>query len=200
MPDDRELVERVLEGDPAAFDALFARHEPAVRGHLRRIVRAEAVVDDLLQEVFLRVWTRAEQWSGEGAFRNWLLRVATNVALNHLRSVRRRRQQPLVPPTPPNRGREDIEEDESPAPGWMVDASALGPDVLVEMAEQREMFARLIDRLPETEREVVRLAHEAEMDLREIAEELGIPEGTVKSRLHYARRQLARQWGALKPD
>ena len=194
MPSDSELVRRVAGGDAEAFDALFARHKSPVCRHLVGMVRDRGVADDLLQETFLRLWTRAEQWTGGGTLRNWLLRIATNLALNHFRSVRRRRQQPLEPPVPPNRGREDAEDEEDFVPGWMIDASALGPDALAEFAEQRELFGRLVDRLPDDKREVFRLAQEAELNLREIAEQLGIPEGTVKSRLHYARRRLAREW------
>ena len=193
-PDDRALVERVAAGDAEAFEALFARYADAVRRHVGRMVRYGGAADDLAQEAFLRVWTRAEQWDGRGSFRGWLFRIATNLALNHLRSVRRRRQQSLELPAPEPLSDED---DEPLAPAWMIDASALGPDAIVEAAEQRDLYRRLVDRLPDDKREVFRMAHEAEMPLREIAESLGIPEGTVKSRLHHARRRLADEWRGL---
>ena len=194
--DDRALVERVVAGDAEAFEALFARYREAVGRHIRRMVRHGGAADDLVQEAFLRVWTRAEQWDGRGSFRGWLFRIATNLALNHLRSVRRRRQRPLEPPPEPL----GDEDDEPMAPAWMIDASALGPDAVVELAEERELCRRLIDRLPEDKREVFRMAHEAEMPVREIAEALGIPVGTVKSRLHYAAKRLASEWQHLGGD
>ena len=194
MADDADLVRRMLAGDERAFDALLERHQDAVRRHLTRMVRDPALVDDLAQEAFLRVWTRADQWRGRAAFRTWLLRIATNLALNHLRSAKRRRQQPLELPPPPAL---DDGDDEPHVPAWMIDASALGPDALVELAEQRELLGRLVDGLPDAKRQVFRLAHEAELNVREIAEQLGIPEGTVKSRLHHARRKLAQQWEDL---
>jgi len=192
-PDDATLLTRVARGDAEAFETLFARYSDTVRRHLLRIVRRPAAADDLVQEAFLRVWTRADQWDGRGAFRGWLFRIATNLALNHLRSVRRRRQQPLD--IPPDLG--DSDEHEHVAPSWMIDASALGPDAIAQLAEQHEMCRRLVDRLPEAKREVFRLAHEAELPVREIAERLGIPEGTVKSRLHHAARRVARDWENL---
>ena len=192
--DDKALVERVAAGDAEAFEALLERYGEAVRRHVGRIVRFGGAADDLAQEAFLRLWTRAEQWDGRGSFRGWLFRIATNLALNHLRSVRRRRHQPLDPSPPEPLSDED---DEPLAPAWMIDASALGPDVVAELAEERELCRRLIDRLPEGKREVFRLAHEAELPVRDIAEALAIPEGTVKSRLHYARKRLAREWKAL---
>src|SRR5512147_1274456 len=86
-----------------AFDLLFERHAAAVRSALLRIVRDEPAADDLLQEVFLLVWRRAGQWKAQGSFKGWLFRIATNRALNHLRSLRWRPEQPLQPP-------EDLEE------------------------------------------------------------------------------------------
>jgi RNA polymerase sigma-70 factor (ECF subfamily) len=195
MLSDRDLIERVLQRDARAFETLFERYEEPMRRHLARIVREDAAVKDLLQEVFLRVWTRGEQWNGLGPFKAWLYRVATNLALNHLRSVRRKREQPLEVP---DDWSEDDEEDLVPA--WMVDASALGPDRVLELSERRELFRRLVEGLPEEKREVFRLVHEMEMSMRDAADELGIPEGTVKSRLYYARKELARGWQGLELD
>jgi len=188
MPTDRDLVERVRAGDGAAFDILFERHSPRVRGRVLRIVRDGAAADDLLQDVFLRLWTRAGQWEQRGPLRAWLLRMAANLALNHLRSVRRRRQRPLAPPAEGDEGEEDT------LPGWMVDAASLPPDELAQRAEERGTFRGLIDALPDGQRDVLRLAAEHEMEINEIADELDIPPGTVKSRLHYARARLAREW------
>jgi RNA polymerase sigma-70 factor, ECF subfamily len=186
---DQELVKGVLARDAQAFGLLVERHGPAVRGHLLRILRDEAAADDLLQEVLLRLWERARQWNGQAPLRNWLLRTATNLAVNHLRSARRRRQRPLEPPAPA-----DAEEAADTVPGWMVDASALGPDEVVQEAEQRQILGRLVESLSEEKREVLRMVHEEQMDQVRAAEALGIPLGTVKSRLHHAVRELAEKW------
>ena len=145
MPAERDLMRRIVQRDASAFDALFARHGPPVRLRLVSIVRDEAVADDLLQEVFLRLWTRAEQWDGRGELRAWLGRIATNLALNHLRSGRRRRQRPLEVPAHAGEDEED-------------------------------------------------------KNLGEAAEQLGIPVGTVKSRLHYALKRLFEQWQEIEGD
>jgi RNA polymerase sigma-70 factor (ECF subfamily) len=194
MPSDQDLIERIRERDAHAFEMLFDRYKEMIRRHLAHIVRDNAAAQDLLQEVFLRVWTRAEQWNGRGSFKAWLYRIATNLALNHLRSVRRKREQPLEIP-------DDWTDDEGDAdlvPAWMVDASALGPDKTLELAEQWTLFRRLVEGLPEEKREVFRLVHEMEMSMRDVADELDIPEGTVKSRLHYAKKHLAREWQGLE--
>jgi len=189
MPSDQYLMERVCERDARAFEALFERYGEQIRRHLARITRDDAAAQDLVQETFLRVWTRAEQWDGRGSFKAWLYRIATNLALNHLRSVRRRREQPL---NAPDELADDEEENSIPA--WMIDDSALGPDVILELAERRERLRRLVGRLPDEKREVVRLVHEMELSMRDAADELGVPEGTVKSRLYYAKKRLAREW------
>jgi RNA polymerase sigma-70 factor (ECF subfamily) len=186
---DRELMLGVRARDAGAFEELCARHGEPLRRHLLRMLRDADAAEDLLQETLLRVWTHASQWDDRGAPRGWLFRVATNLALNHVRALRRRPQQPLVLPPDPY----DLEE-EPAIPGWMVDTVSLGPDEALELAERRDLLRRLVARLPEEKREVLRLVHDAELEIAEVAQALGIPPGTVKSRLHYATQRLAREW------
>ena len=193
---DQTLICKIVKRDAAAFETLFARHRASVRQHILGIVRTESAAEDLVQEVFLRVWTRAEQWNGQGEFRGWLFRIATNLALNHLRTVRRRRQEPLE--TPPDEF--DDEDERPPDPDWMVDTASHGPEVMVEQAEQSQLLWQLVDGLSQEKREVLHLIYQKEMALREAAMELGIPEGTVKSRLHYSIRHLAREWKEIASD
>jgi RNA polymerase sigma-70 factor, ECF subfamily len=186
---DHQLMNDVSARDAGAFEELCARYGHPLRRHLLRMLRDADAAEDVLQETLLRVWTHAGQWDGRGAPRAWLFRVATNLALNYVRALRRRPQQPLVLPPDPS------EADEEPAiPGWMVDTVSLGPDEALELAERRDRLRRLVAQLPEEKREVLRLIHDAEMEISEVAETLGIPPGTVKSRLHYATQRLAREW------
>ena len=117
------------------------------------------------------------------------------MAFNYLRTLKLRREQPIqfVSAT-------EEDEDESLAPGWMIDASTLGPDEALAQSEQRHLLQRFVDQLPEEKQEVFRLIYDAHMETREAAAELGIPEGTVKSRLHHARRQIARSWQELDSE
>jgi len=186
---DPELIRLIAQGNEEAFEALFTRHRGVVCRRLRGIVRDGDVADDLLQETFLRVWTRAETWKGTGSAAPWVLRIATNLALNYLRTMRRRREQSLE-----ERGPVPADADEEAASGSVEDESSLSPDAILEDVEDRRALQQLAGGLSEAKREVVRLLCDAEMDLREIAEELGVPEGTVKSRLHYATRELAWKW------
>lgn len=192
MLSDQDLVARILERDAHAFEALFERYAEMIRRHLARIVDNEAAAQDVLQETFLRVWTRAEQWDGRGSFAGWLYRIATNLAFNHLRSVRRRREQPLE--IQDNEGESESEGERNLLPSWVADDSTPSPDAAMEQAERQEQVQRLVASLPQDKREVLILVHEMEMSIHDAADELGIPEGTAKSRLHYAKKRLARQW------
>ena len=189
---DEELVRGVIAGRQEDFAVLFDRHRADVQRHLRRIHRHHEDAADVTQEVFLRLWHRAGQWKGDGPLLAWLLRIATNLALNHIRSVRRRRELPLQPVA-------DLEadEDDSRVPEWMIDASTLPPDEVLALAERRLLLRGLVTRLPEDRRKVIRLVYDGHMSTRQAASELGIPEGTVKSRIHHARKQIARSWREL---
>ena len=186
QPSDTQLIRQIQAGDPAAFETFFDRFHPAMQAHIARIVREPAAAEDLVQEVFLRVWTRAEQWQGSGSAKGWLYRIATNLSLNHLRSVKRRPQQPLEIPT-------DDGDDDSPVPGWMVDASALTPEAQLEIVEQQKLLGQLINGLQPDKQDVFRMVYDDEMDLHSVANALQIPEGTVKSRLYHGRKQIAKQ-------
>jgi RNA polymerase sigma-70 factor, ECF subfamily len=192
-PSDAELASRIQHHDEVAFEALFARYGDALARHVTGYVRDETAAEDLVQEIFLRVWTRAEQWSGQGNFKAWLYRIATNLTLNYLRSLRRHPSQPL-PPEDDSSWDEWSEEGENLAPGWLVDSASLSPDAAVEQSEEHARLYRSINRLPEEKREVFRLVHEMELSIRDAAGRLGIPEGTVKSRLHYAQKKLSEAW------
>lgn len=185
-------MQRIVDRDQEAFEILFARYRAQVTESLRWMTHDPNLADDLTQEVFLRIWNRADQWSGQGPFSGWLSRIARNLSLNQLRSQNRRREQPIKMPA-----LHDKEEEDRPVPEWMIDRAALGPDVQLERAEQRRILQELIDGLPEEKREVLQMVYEDEATLREVAERLAIPEGTVKSRLFHARKQLAEAWGRM---
>jgi RNA polymerase sigma-70 factor (ECF subfamily) len=189
---DRDLVAGLIAGDECAFEELYAQYGAGILRHVERMVRSDAA-QDLAQEAFLRAWQRAEQWDGRGTFKAWLYRIATNLALNHLRTVRRRREQPL-----PASGPAGGEEGEEEIPAWMSDDGALGPGAAVERSERLAQVRQLVDGLSDNKRELFCLVHEHEMSVRDAADELGIPEGTAKSRLYYARKQLAQQWQDLE--
>ena len=183
---DQRLIERIQEGQAWAFELLYERYAEPVRRQLCYIVGDEPAAEDLLQETFLRVWTRAGQWNGQGTVKGWLFRIATNLALNHLRTRRRKPEQPLELPDTMVEDEDDLPD----TPAWLVDSASLGPEAVMVHAEQGARLRQIIGELPEEKRELLRLVHQMELSLREAADELGIPEGTAKSRLYYAREQV----------
>ena len=195
---DEELVKCILENDAHAFEILFDRYAKLLHQHVVCILHDEALAHDVVQETFVRVWTRGKQWRGLGPFKAWLYRIATNQALNLLRSVQRRREIPLVVQIDPD----DEDDSINAMPAWMYEASSLGPEaVVIQMEERAHMIAQYqhtLSRLSEEKRWVFLMVHEMEMSLNDTADALNIPKGTVKSRLHYARKSLARAWREIE--
>ena len=146
------------------------------------------LTQDIVQEVFLRVWTRAYQWNGRGKVKSWIYRIATNLSLNALRSKKRHPQQPLEL-TP-----DEYNDDEGTSiPGWMIDYAAIKPEVFLEDTERQHMLWQLISKLPPEKREVFQMVYDEDMDIQSVANTLEIPEGTVKSRLYHSRKLLRQQ-------
>jgi len=181
MLTDHDLISRISGGDAVALEELLRRYRDPLCRHIRRIARDDDVAADLTQETSLRVWTYAEQWDGTGEVRSWLYRIATNVALNYLRSQRRR---PNVEPAPRD------------ADGYLADASET-PEEYCLRREGLAVLHRLVEHLPHDQRETLSLVYDSGMDIGAAAEALGVPAGTVKSRLHYARRRLLREWAQV---
>ncbi len=189
---DEELLERVRQRDVEAFDALCERYRTPLRMHLVRMLRDPEAARDLTQETLLRLWTHADQWQGRGSCRGWLLRVATNLALNHVQSTGRRRAR---------LGEVSLEGDDiALEPAAFLGGREALPQDAAEQAEGTRLLEGLIDGLPRPKREVVRLALLLDNDLEGVSASLALPRGTVKSRLHYARKLLAQRWKEVSSE
>lgn len=174
MADDVDsLVRQAAAGDPAAFRALFARHRSDVARLVYRMLNAPADLEDVVQEVFVQVFRSLKDFRGQSKFSTWLHRVTVNVVLMHRRSARSR---PVL-----------TEE----LPGELVaDDGQTLPDEEVDRLERMRAFQRLLSRLADKKR-VVFVLHELEgMSPAEIADVVGAPVLTVRTRLFYARREL----------
>lgn len=167
---DEELLRRIARRDPAALASLYDRYAPLVYGLARRIVRDEGQAEDLVQEVFLRVWNRPQVYDqGRGSFRAWLLSVAHHLAVD---LIRRRRREVTY--------QEKLADSFDP------------PDPFEKVISQVDgaKVRSLLDRLPPEQRQVVVLAYFEGLTQREIAERLGEPLGTVKTRLRLGIMKL----------
>jgi len=171
--DPDEMLARCQCGDAAAFRQLFNRYRNEVGRLVFRMVGPRADLEDIIHEVFLQVHRSLKDFRGQSKFTTWLHRVAVNVVLMQRRAARSRPQ--LVHPQ-----LEDTQAD-----------SRLEPDEDVARLERMRAFRRLIDRLAEKKRTVFVL-HELEgMSPADISKIVGAPVLTVRTRLFYARRELA---------
>lgn len=84
MQTDDQLLEGIGKRDESAFDSLYDRYHDSVLRLARRIVQTAEPAEDVVQEVFLRVWQKSDQWNGRGSVNGWILKIATNISLNHL--------------------------------------------------------------------------------------------------------------------
>jgi RNA polymerase sigma-70 factor (ECF subfamily) len=175
--DDAPLLARALEGDDDAFEEIVRRYQRRVYGVARRICRRHDVADDVTQEAFVKAFAALDRFDPTRPFGPWVVRIATNVALNHLRSPRSRED-----PLPDESG-------ELRAP----ERSAL-EDVL--QGEAVRAHEQALDELPVEQRAVFVLRSEEELSYKEIAAALGVSMGTVMSRLFRAREHLV---AALAP-
>lgn len=166
---DTELALRAQTGDVAAFEVIYDRHAPGVARALASFAGPDRdLVDDLSQDVFFRVVKGLMSYRPNHPFTHWLYTIALNVGRNHAR-----RRSKVVPVNP-----SDLDGIAVPA------GSEWSDDVLVRT------LSRLAEKLPEEMQEVVALRTGSEMSYGEIAEMLGIPEGTARSRMFNAVRIL----------
>jgi len=171
QPGDSELVERMRAGDPDALRHVVERYQDRIFGLLYGIVRDRHEVEDVAQEVFLKVFTRIDAFDGRSRFYTWLYRVAANTAKDH---VKKRSRRPAVA----------LDEDAG------LEAAGRGPAESAERAESRRRVRAAIRKLPVRYREVLALRELDGMSYNEIAEVLKVSIGTVESRLHRARSRL----------
>jgi RNA polymerase sigma-70 factor (ECF subfamily) len=171
---DAELLARVLDGDHDAFNQIMRNHEDRVFSVCLRIVGEREQALDATQETFLTAFRKASQFKGDSALGTWIYRIAVNTCYDHLRKQKRRRTDPIPDHLEP------------------VDHAA---EDAVESAGIRPEIQQALARIPEDFRVAVVLSDIEAMGLPDIADLLGVPVGTVKSRVFRGRRLLARELG-----
>lgn len=174
---DEQLLRLVAQGEVAAYELFYDRHAQVVYSLLVRIVRERPIADELLQETFLQVWRNAERYRGSGAAAAWLLRIARNRALDELRRQKAR----------PQRAEGESVQAESE---FERQAEAAGQD-LQRHLDQRQVQQALAT-LPVDQRTCLELGYFDGLTHREIAEQLDLPAGTVKSRMRLALEKMER--------
>jgi RNA polymerase sigma-70 factor (ECF subfamily) len=184
---ERLLIDRLKERDEQAFNEIVRLYGDKVFSLVYRMIGSRAEADDIAQEVFITVFKTIDTFRGEAKFSTWLLRIAANHSKNRIKYLARRATDP-----------EGLDgggaAEVSSAPQAMSFAGQVdGPDVLAEAAELDSLLQRGIAALDEEQRLLVILRDVEEMSYEEIGEVTGLPEGTIKSRLHRARMTL-KEW------
>ena len=184
---DEELFRRCrVNGDSAAFESLVHRYEQELFSYLRRYLGNAEMADDVFQATFLQVHLKKEQFEDGRRFRPWLYTIATNQAIDAQRRNRRHR---LVSLDHRTGGEDDV--------GSLVEMLAgdgQTADELLQAEEARDWVRSAVDDLPESLKGALMLVYHQGMKYREAADVLGIPVGTVKSRLHAALLKLNESW------
>ncbi|MCX5676298.1 MAG: sigma-70 family RNA polymerase sigma factor [Planctomycetota bacterium] len=178
-PADPELVSQTLGGDGAAFGALVERYQDRLYNAIYRLVGSAEDARDLTQDALVKAYENLEGFRGGSSLYTWLFRIAVNTALSH----RRKRKWMHV-------GLAPVSEDDPGAEAGWADPAAADPADPVMAAETEALVQQALGALDEEHRTVVVLRDIQHCDYREMAEILGVPAGTVKSRLHRARLML----------
>lgn len=170
-PVESQLLEKAQRGNALAFEEIVRRYQRQVYATAVRIVRRHQVADDVAQDAFLKAYQALGSFDTRRPFGPWIRRIAANLAINHVRSPEAR-------------------EDGLPESHDLTPAPGDGPLGVVLEGEAQEVLAKAMAGLPSEQRAVFALRVFEELSYREIALSLGIPVGTVMSRLSRARDGL----------
>ena len=177
--EDAILVERCLKGDERAFEELLAKYRTPVYSICFRMVKNHSDAEDLAQDVFIRTFNVLDRYNPSYPFSSWLYRITSNLCIDFIR----RRKDGVVSIDEPVPGSEGEMSRQIPA-------DTVEPDRDMENREMMEVLSEAISQLPEHYRIIVILRHQEELSYEEISDNLGIPLGTVKARIHRARNMI----------
>jgi RNA polymerase sigma-70 factor (ECF subfamily) len=188
-PTDEELLNRFRKGDDAtAFESLVHRYERELFSYLRRYLGNAEMAEDVFQATFLQIHLKKEHFEEGRRFRPWLYTIATNQAIDAQRRNRRHRMVSLDHRTGDEGDVGSLVE--------MLSGCEITADENMEKEEAREWVRGAIEELPDALKSALLLVYHQGLKYREAADTLGIPVGTVKSRLHAALHKLNETWQA----
>lgn len=174
-----ETIERCLDGDQTAWEAIVRQHWRKVFNVAYKFTGKHDEAEDLTQDIFIKVFKSLHTFDRRANFQTWLISVSRNLCIDHYRSVRKER--------------ETIARDIDSREMAYASRPEPGPLAGIERADQRELLRLALTQLAPTLRSAVLLRDIKELSYQEIATQLDLPEGTVKSRINRGRTELARQ-------
>jgi RNA polymerase sigma-70 factor (ECF subfamily) len=168
---DESLIQSIARGDRRAMQVLFARHNVRVYRFVVRLVGDAALAEDLVSEVFLEVWRKAGRFEGRSQVSTWLLAIARYKAISQLR----------------NRSVDQLDEQMAEA----IEDPADNPEEIMEKRDRGAVMRKCLTELSPAHREIIDLVYYHEKSMEEVARIMQVPEGTVRTRMFYARKRLA---------
>ncbi len=168
---DEMLLESIADGSRNAMHILYCRHNVRIYRFILRMIRDASVAEDLTSQVFLDVWRTASHFEGRSQVSTWLLSIARFKALTAMRQRRH----------------EDIEQDEM----LEIADDADTPETSLDRSNTSAILRACVAKLSPAHREIINLVYYHEMSVEEAGRIIGIPQSTVKTRMFYARKQLA---------
>ena len=192
MTDEELLLEYRMTGGSAVFETLVKRYERELYNYLRRFLNNQVLAEDAFQATFMQVHLKCHLFDDQRKVRPWLYTVATNQAIDIQRRNRRHR---LVSLDRPNR----VQHSELGSLVDVLSGRESEPASGLEQGERKEWIRQAVAALPEQLRSAVKLVYFRGMKYREAADELAVPVGTVKSRLHSAVKRLGKAWEDSQP-
>jgi RNA polymerase sigma-70 factor (ECF subfamily) len=168
---DEVLIGRIASGDRLAMQVLFARHHVRVYRFVLRLVSDPTLAEDLISEVFLDVWRQAGRFEARSAVSTWLLAIARFKALSALRK----------------KPEAELSDEMAEA----IEDTSDTPEAALAKKDKAEVLRECLKKLSPEHREVIDLVYYHEKSVEEVAEVIGIPENTVKTRMFYARKRLS---------
>lgn len=182
QPTDEELLERFRAGERRAFDVLMKRHEVGLFNFILRSVRDRATAEELLQDTWIRVLSGIRDFQRASKFSTWVYTVARNLCIDHARKAVLRRH--------PSLDQSSKSSDDGPTLGEQVADGGPRADRSAISKELQEKLVAAIHELPDDQREVFMLREYGALPFKDIADIVGAPENTVKSRMRYALERL----------
>ena len=184
---ERLLIDRLMERDEQAFSEIVRQYGDKVFSLIYRMLGNRQEAEDVAQDVFITVFKTIESFRGEAKFSTWLLRIAANHAKNRIKHLARRPTEGADPDDVSQLRARPTGRRRPCRPGSKV------PDAMLEAMQTERLMQEAIANLPEDQRLLVVLRDVEEMSYQEIEEITGLPEGTIKSRLHRARMAI-KEW------
>ena len=184
---DKELIAEVLEGNPESFEPLVVKYQPRVFAIARRYARREDEVEDIVQTVFIKAYTKLSSYRGDAPFEHWLMRTATFTCYDFLRKHQRNREWNAT----------DLSDEEN---DWLENVGEDNSEKEASQVAAKALVDRLLEGLKPDDRMIITMLDLEQKSVKEIAKLTDFTESNVKVRAHRARDKMKKILATLAPE